>query len=104
MEVLRGRQLPQAMHKLESLVHEGGRVQCEGLLFDLTVRVGFFQAVSLCACTLLKALLLRMLERANMPWMEAHNGELRNVVLKTRAVFLRSLYIQHPELFLKDWL
>lgn len=75
MEVLRGRQLLQAMHKLESLVHEGGRVQREGLLFDLTVRVGFFQLVSLCVCTLLKALLLHMQERANMPWMEAHNGE-----------------------------
>lgn len=36
MEVLRGRQLLQVMHKLETLVHEGGRVQQEGLLFDLT--------------------------------------------------------------------
>jgi len=75
MEVLRGRQLLQAMHKLGSLVHEGGRVQHKGLLFDLTVRVGFFQAASLCVCTLLKALWLHMQERANQPWMEAHNGE-----------------------------
>lgn len=73
--MLRGRQLLQVMHKLESLVHEGGRFQHEGLLFDLTVRVAFFQAVSLSVCTVLKALLLHMQERDNMPCMEAHNGE-----------------------------
>lgn len=73
--MLRGRQLLQAMHKLESLVCKGGRVQSEWLLFDLTVRVGFFQVVSLCVYTLLKALLLHMRKRANVPWMEAHSGK-----------------------------
>lgn len=72
MEVLRGRQLLQAMHKPESVVHEGGRVQCKGLLFDLTVRVGFFQVVSLCMCMLLTALLPHMQDRANVPWMDTH--------------------------------
>lgn len=52
MEVLRDRQLLQAMPKPESLVHGGGRVHHEGLLLDLTVRAGFFQALSLYVCTL----------------------------------------------------
>lgn len=70
MEVLRGRQLLQAVHKLDSRVHEGGSVQHEGLLFDLTVRVGFFQVFFLCVFMLLSAHLLHVQKRANVPWME----------------------------------
>lgn len=104
-EVLRGRQLLQAMYQLESLVHKVGRGQHWGLLFDLTVRVEFFQAVSLCVCTLWKALLLHMQKRVNTPQMEVCSGEqyLEMQVPKIWALFCRILNVWQAELYPKEW-